>query len=221
MATTVKPGTPGATEQKTDPMEWVRKNQKYLLWGLAALGVVALAGWVTVESGKRKERMAALQLDRARNAAESGNLPLAASELQKLIDTYRGTESAREAVITLNQVRMVNGQSELAVVGLEDYLKINPRPEYAVPARGLLGQALENVKRFDQAAAVYEEASGAADVDYLRAQYLLSAARAYRAAGKPADATRVLLMIREKYPDTPSRTEADVRLAELTEGRME
>ncbi|HET9294991.1 MAG TPA: tetratricopeptide repeat protein [Gemmatimonadales bacterium] len=221
MATTVKPGTSAQTEPKTDPMEWVRKNQKLLLWGLAALGVIALGGWVTVESGKRKERMAAVQLDQARNAAESGNLPLAASELQKLIDTYRGTESAREAVITLNQVRMVNGQSELAVVGLEDYLKTNPKPDYAVPARGLLGQALENVKRFDQAAAAYEEASQGADVDYLKAQYLLSAARAYRAAGKPADATRVLLVIREQYPDTPSRTEADVRLAELTEGRMQ
>jgi outer membrane protein assembly factor BamD (BamD/ComL family) len=221
MATTVKPGASAQTEQKTDPMEWVRQNQKYLLWGLALLGVVAVGTWVTVESGKRKEQMAAVQLEQARNAAESGNLPLAASELQKLIDTYRGTESAREAVITLNQVRMVNGQSELAVVGLEDYLKTNPKPEYAVPARGLLGQALENVKRFDQAAAAYEAASGAADVDYLKAQYLVSAARAYGAAGKPADAIRVLQVIREKYPDTPSRTEADVRLAELTEGRMQ
>jgi tetratricopeptide (TPR) repeat protein len=221
MATTVKPGAPAQTEQKTDPMEWVRKNQKYLLWGLAALGVVALGGWVTVESGKRKERMAAVQLDQARNAAESGNLPLAASELQKLIDTYRGTESAREAVITLNQVRMVNGQSELAVVGLGDYLKTNPKPDYAVPARGLLGQALENVKRFDQAASAYEQASRGADVDYLRAQYLLSAARAWRAAGMPAEAIRVLVIIRERYAGTSSLTEAEVRLAELTEGRMQ
>jgi tetratricopeptide (TPR) repeat protein len=220
MATTVKPGAPAQTE-KTDPMEWVRKNQKFLLWGLAALGVVALGGWVTVESGKRKERMAAVQLDQARNAAESGNLPLAASELQKLIDTYRGTESAREAVITLNQVRMVNGQSELAVVGLGDYLKTNPKPDYAVPARGLLGQALENVKRFDQAASAYEQASRGADVDYLRAQYLLSAARAWRAAGMPAEAIRVLVIIRERYAGTSSLTEAEVRLAELTEGRMQ
>ena len=41
---------------------------------------------------------------------------LASSELQRLIETYRGTDAATEAVITLNQVRMVNGQSELAAL---------------------------------------------------------------------------------------------------------
>ena len=37
--------------------------------------------------------------------------------------TYGGTRAAQEAVITLNQVRLVNGQHELAAVGLQDFLK--------------------------------------------------------------------------------------------------
>ena len=91
-----------------------------------ALAVVVAAGWVLWTSDRRKEDFAARSLNQARSAAEAGNLPLAASELQRLIETYRGTDAATEAVITLNQVRMVNGQGELAAVGLREFLATNP-----------------------------------------------------------------------------------------------
>ena len=86
-----------------------------------------MIAWFLVTSGQRKEEFAARSLNQARAAAEAGNLPLASSELQKLIQTYKGTDAATEAVITLNQVRMVNGQSELAAVGLRDFLATKPR----------------------------------------------------------------------------------------------
>jgi hypothetical protein len=107
-------------------------------------------------SNRRKEEFAARSLNQARTAAEAGNLPLASSELQKLIQTYRGTDAATEAVITLNQVRMVNDQSELAVVGLRDFLGTNPPAEYRAPAYGLLGAALEDSKKFAEPGDVYE-----------------------------------------------------------------
>ncbi|HUF34788.1 MAG TPA: hypothetical protein VMN37_02505, partial [Gemmatimonadales bacterium] len=91
--------------------------------GALALVVLGLVAWFVTTSTRRKEEFAARSLNQARAAAEAGNLPLASSELQRLIETYRGTDAATEAVITLNQVRMVNGQSELAVVGLRDFLK--------------------------------------------------------------------------------------------------
>jgi outer membrane protein assembly factor BamD (BamD/ComL family) len=93
------------------------------------------------------------------DGAEAGNLPLASSELQKLIDQYKGTDAATEAVITLNQVRMVNGQSELAVVGLRDFLAASPKLQYRAPAYGLLGAALENSNRYPEAAEAYTNAS--------------------------------------------------------------
>ncbi len=68
-------------------------------------------------------------------AAEQGNLPLAASELQKVTQTYSGTRSAVEAMLVLNQVRMVNGQTELAVVGLKEFIAKNP--PNGVPGAGV------------------------------------------------------------------------------------
>jgi predicted negative regulator of RcsB-dependent stress response len=62
--------------------------------GLVILAVLVLAAWFVVASGKRKEQFAARSLNQARAAAEAGNLPLASSELQKLISTYKGTDAA-------------------------------------------------------------------------------------------------------------------------------
>jgi outer membrane protein assembly factor BamD (BamD/ComL family) len=206
--------------ESADPMLWVRKHQKLALGIAGALVVVALGAWLVRETGQRRQLRAAEQLDQARNIAESGNLPLAASELQKVIETYSGTDAATEAVVTLNQVRMVNGQSELAVVSLQDYLKTNPKKVYKVPAQGLLGEALENAGRPEEAGAAYLGASNDAEVDYLKAQYLLSAARAYGNAGKVEEAVKALQAIIDKYPNTTAVTEAKVRLSEFTQGRM-
>lgn len=181
------------------------------------LGVVA---WVIISSERRKEDFAARSLNQARAAAEAGNLPLASSELQRLIDTYGGTDAATEAVITLNQVRLINGQGELAAVGLREFIDGDPPAKYLAPAYGLLGTALENSKRPGEAAEAYRNASKAADIEYLKARYLIDAGRAFQAAGKPAEAQRAYRAIIDSFPEASSVTEAKVRLAELTDGKM-
>jgi outer membrane protein assembly factor BamD (BamD/ComL family) len=173
-----------------------------------------------VTSSRRKEEFAARSLNQARTAAESGNLPLASSELQKLIQTYKGTDAASEAVITLNQVRMVNGQSELAAVGLKDFLATKPDPKFAAPAYGLLGAALENAQKWSDAGDAFSNASKAADLQYLKARYLIDAGRSYREASKTQQAIAAYREVIQKYPKSSSFTEAQVRLAELTDGRM-
>jgi TolA-binding protein len=199
---------------------WYRDRNRQLAAIAAALAVAGLIAWFLVSSGRRKEEFAARSLNQARTAAEAGNLPLASSELQKLIQTYKGTDAANEAIITLNQVRMVNGQSELAAVSLRDYLATKPAPQYAAPANGLLGAALENARKYADAGAAFLSASKAADVDYLKARYLVDAGRAYRLAGQPADAIAAYREIIQKYSKTSAMTEAQVRLAELTDGKM-
>jgi outer membrane protein assembly factor BamD (BamD/ComL family) len=185
-----------------------------------ALAVLALVAWFVLASARRKEEFAARSLNQARAAAEAGNLPLASSELQKLIAAYKGTDAASEAVITLNQVRMVNGQSELAVVGLREFLDSKPPEQYRTPAYGLLAAALENSKRWVESANAYTQASSTAEVEYLKAKYLVDAGRAFRLAARNEDAARAYRTILQKYPKSPSVTEAEVRLAELTDGKM-
>jgi outer membrane protein assembly factor BamD (BamD/ComL family) len=220
MATTVEAKT---REQAPAPMAappWYQVHQRKLVAVLILVAAGAMVAWFVMASGRRKEQFAARSLNQAQSAAEAGNLPLASSELQRLITTYKGTDAANEAVITLNQVRMVNGQSELAAGGLREFLATKPGAKYVAPANGLLGAALENSKRWADAANAYTQASNTAAVPYLKAAYLLDAGRAFRQAGRPDDAARAYRTILQKYTDTPSFTEAQVRLAELTRGKM-
>ena len=220
MATTVEPNRAQTTAAPEVSSPWYRNRQRYIIAAAAILAAIAVVAWFIVASGKRKEEFAARSLNQARTAAEAGNLPLASSELQKLISAYKGTDAASEAVITLNQVRMVNGQSELAVVGLREFLNGNPPQQYRTPASGLLAAALENAKHWDEAGKAYTQASNTAEVEYLKAQYLVDAGRAYRLGGKLDDAARVYRTILQKYPKSSSVTEAQVRLAEITDGKM-
>jgi outer membrane protein assembly factor BamD (BamD/ComL family) len=220
MATTVEAKSRVEVPQPVAKPAWYRGRERLLVGLIAVLVAVALVGWFVMASARRKEQFAQRSLNQARSAAEAGNLPLASSELQRIITTYRGTDAASEAVLTLNQVRMVNGQSELAAVGLREYLASKPAEKYVAPANGLLGAALENAKRPAEAGDAYTRASEASDVDYLRASYLIDAGRSYRTAGRLQEAERAYRTVVSKYPTTPSFTEAQVRLAELTDGKM-
>lgn len=207
------PPSPGALRWFADP------RNRYLVLG-GAVGLLALVAWLVVMSGRRKETFASRALDQATGIAESGNLPLAASELQKITTTYGGTRAAQEAVIRLNQVRLVNGQYELAAVGLQDFIKSRPEAQFKATAYGLMGRALENSKRPGEAAQAYLDAAAAADVDYLKADYLMDAGRAFLNAGDRPKAVESYRRVLKEYGKTTSRTEAEVRLAELTAGAM-
>jgi predicted negative regulator of RcsB-dependent stress response len=199
---------------------WITDSRhRYIILG-GLLVAIALVAWFVVMSGKRKEQFASRALDQATTIAEQGNLPLAASELQKITTTYGGTAAAQEAVIRLNQVRLVNGQHELAAVGLQDFIKSGPAPHFRSVAYSLLGRALENSGRSADAAAAYTSASESAEVDYLRAAHLLDAGRAFSSAGNRDKAIEAYRRILKDFPSSSARTEAEVRLAELTVGQM-
>ncbi len=203
----------------TDPMAWFRARQRQvLIVGGLVLGVGAVGGmlwWMQV----RKEAYAASALEQARNTAEGPNgLAQSAGMLQRIIDQYQGTDASQEAVLTLAQVRMINGQNQLAAVALQQFVDRGVRPKYQAPAHGLLGGALEGVGKPAEAAENYMAASKAADLDVMKAQYLVNAARAYQIAGNQAKALEALRLVVKDYGKTPLATEATVRLAELTKG---
>lgn len=226
MTTAVKP-TPETTAQTTPPApettsgrgQLSADTKKRIAIG-AGLGAVLLGALVVFGGGGRKEAFAQRQLLEARSAAEMGDLPNAASQFQAIVQTFGGTRAAQEATLSLNQVRLINGQNELAVSGLREFIAAGPEEEFVPPAYGLLGAALENSAKPVEAAEAYRQAADAADVDYLRATYLVEAGRALTTAGRTDEAAQTYRDVVARYPETPMVTEAKVRLAELTAGRM-
>src|SRR3954469_12129314 len=116
MATTVEAKTTQQAPAPAAPRPWYRARQRPLVGALIGVCIALMVTWLVMDSARRKERFATNSLNRAQMTLEAGNLPLASSELQRVITQYKGTDAATEAELRLNQVRMVNGQSELAAV---------------------------------------------------------------------------------------------------------
>lgn len=220
MATTVEPTT--QTTEASAPDGPFLTPQRIRMLGIAAavLAVVALGAWFAIEAGKRKETFAAKALEDARLVAEQGNLPLAVQQFEAVTRTYEGTPAAHEATLGMVQARLVNGQSELAISTLNDFIGRNPPATYAAPANALLGTAYENTGKFAEALAAYREGARLATTDFLKATYLLDAGRAARLAKDTAQATTIYREIIDTYGETAAKTEAEVRLAEMNRGAI-
>jgi outer membrane protein assembly factor BamD (BamD/ComL family) len=218
--TTTAPTLPKAAASDQLPVPAWLRNPRLVGGVLGAVALVAATVWFLNSIAKRKEAFAASALNQARGAAEAGNLPLAASELQKLTTTFKGTRAALEGTLVLNQVRLLNNQAELAVGGLKEFLASNPPREFAAQGHSMLGVALENTQKPAEAALEYAKAAELAEVDFLKAQHHLDAGRAFAEAGKVDEAVKSYREVVQKYPKTNLVTEAKVRLAELTKGAM-
>ena len=198
-------------------VEWIRAHRQLASWVGAILVVGAgLFVW-TISTKRRTEEIASRDLQGARFAFENQNLPLAASELAKVVENYSGTNSAAEARILLANVRLLEKQPQQAVTVLKDFAPGAPEA-YRAQAYGLLGAAYEDMGQPRQAGEAYENGSAAARLDFLKAQMLSDAGRAFTSA---ADTTRAVADYRrivKEFANEGMAAEAKVRLGELTKG---
>jgi TolA-binding protein len=198
-------------------LEWLKANQRSVVVVLSAVVIVAAGAWFLIEYGSRRELAAQRELEQARFATQSGNLPLAATDLSRLIGNYSGTTAASEAAILLAQVRLLQGEPSLAVEELRVALT-EIDPQFEAGAYHLLGTALENLGNMREAAEAYENAARTSWYGLVSAQYLNDAARAQSLAGDTSAAIQTYRRVSDEYSDAPSATEAEVRLGEILAG---
>ena len=226
MASTVQSSRPTVTapadsDERPAFLAWVDRNRRLASYAGGALALLVLGGWLYRVTEQRKMVAASDALDRARATFEAGNLPGAAAEFQRVTQTFGGTDAALEAQIEVNTVRLASGQTQLAIDALRKFAGTNPPAFYGSGAYALMGTGLENLKKFDEAAQAYSKSAEIATEDYRKVDALLSAARAWRLAGKEKESADALRRIVGKFgKDTPGVAEAEVRLAELTHGAM-
>jgi len=201
--------------------KWVRSNEKLVAGIAVVLALVAAGIWFAISARERRETFARRELTQARQAAEAGNLPLAASDLSRIVSSFGGTAAGQEAQLVLAEVRLRQGQAPLAVTELQEFVSGNPRPAYRAQAYELLGLALEQTGRFADAGRAFEDGARVASDEYryLSASLLLGASRAYAEAGDTAAAIRTLERLASEFEETSAAQEAALRLAEL--GKIE
>ena len=198
-------------------VEWVKTHRTISSWIGGAIALAAGLFLWTQTSKTKLQDIASRDLQNARFAFESQNLPLAASGFSRIIENFSGTNAADESHLLLANVRLLQGQPQQAVEVLRDYAP-GAGGAYRAQAYGLLGAAYENLGRFQEAAAAYDTGAEAARFDFLKAQMLSDAARAWVAAGDSAKAIANYRRILKDFADAAIATEAKVRLAEITKG---
>jgi len=213
-----QPGVPTQVEPFLERVvAWTRTHRQATSWISTIVIVGAVLFVWTASSTRRSEAIAGRQLQGARYAFDNNNLPLAASELARIIENYSGTSAAAEGRLLLAQVRLTQGQAQQAVELMKDWA---PRAGagFRAQAYGLLGAAYENLGKARDAAEAYQNGAERAHMSFLKAQMLSDAGRAWAAAGDTTKAIAAYRRIVDDMPKEAAVTEATVRLGELTKG---
>jgi tetratricopeptide (TPR) repeat protein len=191
---------------------WVNDHWRQLLGGAAV--IAALAGGVALwerSQGMKSQRAEQALLD-AQRSVVSGNLPLAQSDLQKVVDRYEGTPAEARARIVLAQVLYDQGKYG------EGIAKLAPAAQSktdGAAAEALIAAGYEGEGKFKEAAEHYAKAASLAPLAVDRSAYRASAARSYARAGDVTAAKKIWSELAQE-PDGPAAGEARVRLGELS-----
>jgi predicted negative regulator of RcsB-dependent stress response len=195
-------------------LEWLELHTREVFWG--AIGVIVVAGsiWFYQKSQAAQARNASVALDEAEQAMNAGNVPLAQADFEKMMRRWPDTPSGKVAVILLAQVHYQRGEYQQGIDALKP-LTTTDDPYFTSGAQALSASGLEQLKKYDDAAAMYRKAAEKAASETDRGSYLLSAARVLMLAGKEGEARAIWVRLASD-PSGVAAPEARVRLGELS-----
>lgn len=203
---------PELEDRTESAMDWVRTNGKAL--AAAAILVAVLVAGVFLYRQWRASRAEAAErvLSTGRQSYAQGNLPLAQTDLRRVITGFGGTSAASQATMLLAQVYYEQGKPDSGLAVLNEGRPAGP-DEAAFEA--LKGAGLEQKGEFAQAAQRYRAAAQASSGTSARQRYLADAARALAAGGDKAEAAAIWSQLAEDE-SSAFAAEARVRYGELS-----
>jgi predicted negative regulator of RcsB-dependent stress response len=195
--------------------DWLQLHAKEGTWGVIALAVVVAGGWFYIRSNALKTERAGQAYSEAQQAAASGNLPLAESDLRRVTTRYAGTAAANQAQLTLAQMLYDQGKFEDGVAVLQKASQsLEGSKDFASSGHLLLADGYEQLKKFDDAAREYGAAAKTARFDTDRQRYESSQAQALLFAGKVDQAKQIWTTLAADSKGVVAG-EARLRLGEL------
>lgn len=194
--------------------EWAILHKREVTWVVIALAVIVLGLWYYERSQTLRARRAETQYFQARQAAATGNVLLAASDLQKVATRYEGTRAGAQAALTAAQLMYEQKKYKEGIAALTKAEAKAP-DDFKPSIHVLEAAGYEELKDFVSGAAQYKLAAAATRFPADKAQYQAAAARDYMAAGK-TDEAKVIWTELAKDDTGPMASEAKVRLGEVT-----
>ena len=188
-------------------------HKREITWAAVAIVVIAGGIWFYERSQTIKSQRAEAAFYQARQAAASGNLPLAASDLQKVVTRYEGTQGGAQAAVALAQVLYEQKKFKDGIDALKKVEGDVP-DDFKASVHVVQAAGYEELKDFTSAAQQYEAAAKVTRFPADKAEYQADAARNYTSAGKK-DLAKGIWTDLAKDETNPLAAEAKVRLGEL------
>ena len=194
--------------------EWFELYHKQITWGVVAVVAIVVGVWFYSRSQSLKSERA----ERAYLTAQQsipGNMPLAESDLRKVISRYSGTPAAMQAQLTLARALYDEGKYQQGIDALKQGMpSLSKSKDFESAGHLLMAAGYEQMKRFVDAAAEYGLAAKADRFDQDRQRHESSEARAYFQAGRVDMAKQIWTRLAADSKGTVAG-EARVRLGEL------
>ena len=212
MTRTGAEGRPALEEHAESFGEWMREHTREVTIGVVIIAAIAGGGWLFSRSRAIKADRAEAALSSAQQSVATGNLPLAQSDLQKLVVRYDGTSASDRGRLLLAQLLFDANKIDSGLTVLE---RAGGEGPMAAATQAMRGAGLEQKRQFAQAAERYVEAARLSKVPAERDGYRADAARAYTQAGNRAEALKIWTDLAGD-DRSPMSAEARVRVGELS-----
>ncbi|MBU0691753.1 tetratricopeptide repeat protein [bacterium] len=191
------------------------ENQNRVL-GIVVVLVILIAGGIFLQRMSSESRMIeSYDLTIAKMAFGQEQYDAARVGLEKVISEYSG-EVAAEAKYYLSRIDFEQGKYTEAEAGFREYQQsFSGDDNTNCAAVAGLAASLEAQKKFEEAAATFEEAVQRFPKLAFAPEALVQAARIYMYINQNDNAARVLAELIEKYPDSNSAAKAKQDLDQL------
>jgi len=214
MTTPNIPARPRYGSSDESVSDWMLLHKRELTYALVALAVIVAGFWFYERSEAIKSQRAESAYFQARQSASAGNIPLAISDLKKVVARYEGTRAGTQAALSLSQAMFDQKQYKEGLAVLKQ-VEAKAPADFRPSIHLLEAAGYEEQKDFVAAAEQYKLAAKVTEFPVDKAKYQAGAARNYMAAGKTEEAKAIWTDL-AKDESTPEAAEARVRLGELT-----
>ena len=200
-----------------DFSEWARTHRQALTLIGVAVGLLVTGGIYYLNFQRSLTIQAVNRLESIHQTISISAFEDAKAQLSTFLDSFEGTDQAREAVVLLGRLHLESGDAAVAISVLER-ADLGFRDPIGIQANSLLARAYESQGRWPEAEDTDLEVADRADFDFQIRAALDSAARARRRQQDNAGAAELYERILATFEeDDPAKGLYELRLAEVRE----